>query len=383
MNLLYATGRYSPLKHDEGSGEDYNLHKAFIDHGFTVKIVGPLKDKPDLVERVYRRFHRMVSRERHAKYSLALLRNAAAEVARVSTEFKPDVLFSHNLSAFVKLKTQVPIVYLMDAPLMGTEAQWPLFSRFEYHRMLGWEKSVLNKAAKIITRSTWAMESLTNEYSVPAQKIMLVQAASSLPDRIIPADADGGSGDLSTLHLLLVGRVYKLKGIDTAIEVVKLLNQAGCKTRLRIVGLEGENRDNVEFMGSYRKSVEAELRAYAEQYRWAHFLIHPARYDSAPIVTAEAAAFGVPTISNAVGGIATTVQHGISGVVLPALSPEAEYVKAIQHYINHPKEYSELRRSTRARYERELNWKVVGDSITNIIRQVVEEHKLDGKIRGA
>jgi glycosyltransferase involved in cell wall biosynthesis len=383
MNLLYATGRYSPLKHDEGSGEDYNLHKAFIGNGFNVKIVGPLKDTPDLVERVYRRIHRLLSKERHAKYSLALLQKAAAEVARVSAEFKPDVLFSHNLSAFVRLNTLVPIVYLMDAPLMGTEAQWPLFSRVEYRRMLDWEKSVLNKAAKIITRSSWAMEYLTNEYGVPAEKIKLIQAASSLPDRIIPPDSDASNADLSTLHLLLVGRVYKLKGIDTAIEVVRLLNQAGYKTRLRIVGLNGENHDNVEFMGSYRKSVEAELRAYAEQYRWAHFLIHPARYDSAPIVTAEAAAFGVPTISNAVGGIATTVQHGVSGVVLPALSPEAEYVKAIRYYVDHPKQYLDLRRSTRERYERELNWKVVGDTIVSIIRQVVEEHKVDGTNKGA
>ncbi len=375
LKLLYASGRYSPLKHDEGSGEDFNLHNAFMNNGFTVKIVEPLRDKPSLAEKVFRKIHRLLSSKRHAKYSLALLRNTAAEVKKVGVEFKPDVLFSHNLSAFVRLKTNVPIIYLMDAPLLGTEAQWPLFSRIEYRRMLGWERKVLQKAAKVITRSTWALDYLTNDYNVPAEKIVLVQAASSLPERVIPADTSQGPGDLSTLHLLLVGRVYKLKGIDTAIEVVKQLNQAGCKTMLRIVGLEGENRDYVEFMGAYKKTVESQLHTYAEQYRWAHFLIHPARYDSAPIVTAEAAAFGVPTISNAVGGIATTVQHGVSGVVLPALSPAEEYVKVIRHYIDHHQEYLMLRRTTRERYERELNWKVVGDTITQVIRQVVEENQ--------
>jgi len=379
MKLLYATGRYSPLKHDEGSGEDYNLYNAFINNGFEVKIVGPLKDKPDLSERVYRKLHRLFSKKRHAKYSMALLRDAAAEVARVTGEYKPDVLFSHNLSAFVKLKTSRPIVYLMDAPLLGTEAQWPLFSRFEYQRMLKWEKDVLKKAARIITRSIWAKDYLTDAYGVPEEKIVLVQAASSLPERVIPADAELKIVDFSTINLLLVGRVYKLKGIDTAIEVVKLLNQAGCKTRLRIVGLEGENRDNVEFMGSYKKSNTDELNAYTEQYRWAHFLIHPARYDSAPIVTAEAAAFGVPAISNAVGGIATTVQHGVSGVVLPALSPAEEYAKVIRYYKEHPQQYLQLRHSTRERYKRELNWKVVGDVISRVILQVVDDQKNKGR----
>jgi len=382
MKLLYATGRYNPLKHDEGSGEDYNLYHAFIDNGFEVKIVGPLQETVGLPERVFRRVHCLLSKKRHAKYSMALLHDAAAAVAKVSKEFNPDVLFSHNLSAFVRLKTSLPIVYLMDAPLMGTEAQWPLFSRFEYRRMLGWEKIVLDKAARIITRSHWAMDYLTKEYGLPADKIVLVQAASSLPDRVIPADSATAVVDLSTLHLLLVGRVRDLKGIDTAIEVVGLLNRAGVKTTLRIVGLEGENRENVEFMGSFRKSDESELNAYAEQYRWAHFLIHPARYDSAPIVTAEAAAFGVPTISNAVGGIATTVQHGVSGVVLPALSPAEEYARIIRHYIEHPQAYLDLRRSTRERYKRELNWKTVGESISHIIRQVVDEHNRGSKNTG-
>ena len=126
-------------------------------------------------------------------------------------------------------------------------------------------------------------------------------------------------------------------------------------------------------MGSFKKTDEQALNNYADQYRWAHFLLHPARYDSAPIVTAEAAAFGVPTLTNAVGGIATTVQDGVSGKVLPALSPAEEYVKLIRYYVEHPDEYRKLRLSSRERYERELNWKVVGDSVVGVIRQVVAE----------
>ena len=375
MKLLYATGRYNPLKHDEGSGEDYNLYQSFLNNGFSMEIVGPLEDRPGVVEKIYRKFHVVFSKKRYAKYSSSLLKNTSNEVHKTLAWFQPDVLFSHNLSAFVKLQnSDVPIVYMMDAPLMGTEAQWPLFSQLEYKRMLAWEKTVLHKATRIVTRSQWAIDYLTNEYNIPNHKIVLIQAASSLPERVIPSAAQIGLLNLDPLHLLLVGRVYKLKGIDTAIEIVNHLNQTGIKAELRIVGLDGDEGENYKFMGSFKKTDEQALNNYADQYRWAHFLLHPARYDSAPIVTAEAAAFGVPTLTNAVGGIATTVQDGVSGKVLPALSPAEEYVKLIRYYVEHPDEYRKLRLSSRERYERELNWKVVGDSVVGVIRQVVAEH---------
>jgi len=133
----------------------------------------------------------------------------------------------------------------------------------------------------------------------------------------------------------------------------------------------GRINPHVHYLGSFRKSIEEELQAYADQYRWPHFLLHPARYDAAPIVTAEAAAFGVPTLTNAVGGIASTVQDGVSGIVLPAGSPASEYVKIIQRMITTPAEYAELRRTTRQRYELELNWEAAGRKIAAILRQVM------------
>jgi glycosyltransferase involved in cell wall biosynthesis len=378
LRILYATGRYSPLDHDAGSGEDFNLHQAFSREDCEIRIVGPLKDTPSLLERVYRKAHSLVSRKRPAKYSAALLKANARAIDAELREHPADVLFSHNLSPFVRLQTDVPMVLLMDAPLLGTEVQWPLFSKFEFRRMVAWEQAVLDKCTRIITRSEWARDILIKQNHVPAEKITIFQAASSLPERVLPKRIDFEKNDLSTLNLLLVGRVYRLKGIDIAIETVEKLNQMGIKTELRIVGLSGEDTEHVRFMGSYQKADEEQLAAYAEQYRWAHFLFHPARYDSAPIVTAEAAAFGLPTITDAAGGIATTVKSGVSGVVLPWLSPADEYVKVFQKYVQNPREYAVLRRSTRERYEKELNWNVVGKQVFGVLKEVAKHRKAGG-----
>lgn len=374
MKILYATGRYSPLKHDDGSGTDYKLYHALLDQGIEIEYVGPFDDTTSVIERVYRKLHRLFSSRRPAKYPAAMLRRGARDLASAIERVKPDLIFSKNLAPLVHLKTNLPVVYMLDSTVAAFNRQWPTFSKFENWRMIQWEKRVTRNATRIITRSEWTKESLVNDYHYPAEKVEIVHNSSSLPPSVIPQSIDYPQPDFSVLRLLLVGRVYRLKGIDIAIDIVDQLNESGVPTELRIVGLEGEDRPYVKFMGTFKKSDETQLREYANQYTWPHFLLHPARYDAAPIVTTEAAAFGVPTITNNIGGISSTVQDGVSGVVLPTLSPAEAYVKVFKYFIDHPDEYVALRRSTRARYEKELNWEAAGKHIKQILQSVVDEN---------
>jgi len=375
MKVLYATGRYSPLKHDEGSGTDYRLYHALLEQGVDLEFIGPFEDTPSLPERVYRKFHALFSRRRPAKYSQAMLKRGSNALAEAVNEFQPDVIFSKNLAPLVHYRSALPVVYMLDSTVAAFNRDWSTFSRFESWRMVRWEKKVLQQASCVITRSEWTKTSLVNDYGYPVEKIHIVHNSSSLPNSVIPANPVFELPDFSTLRLLFVGRIGHLKGIDIAIEVTHQLNASGIPAELRVVGTKGEDQPHVHYAGVFKKSIESELNEYASQYRWPHFLLHPARYDAAPIVTTEAAAFGVPTITNAVGGIASTVQDGVSGIVLPAASPAAEYARVVRQYIDNPQEYLALRRSTRQRYEQELNWDIAGKKIVAIIRQVVEENR--------
>jgi glycosyltransferase involved in cell wall biosynthesis len=148
----------------------------------------------------------------------------------------------------------------------------------------------------------------------------------------------------------------------------------GYKTLLRIVGLDGENTETIKFMGLYNKTIPEQLKDYVANYEWANFLIHPARFEAAGIVPSEAAAFGVPTITNNVGGLGTTVADGVSGIVLPRLSPPEEYVKALIHYIEHPEYYIKLFKTTRERYQKELNWRVVSKKVYDLCLEAAAEN---------
>lgn len=379
MKILYTTGKYSPLKHDDGSGTDFRLFHAIQDQGVELEYIGPFNDALALPERAYRKIHAIFTDKRPAKYSSAMLREGSAKLAEAVQRFKPDAIFSKNLTSMVRYRTDLPFVYMVDSTVAAFNRDWPTFSRFENWRMIRWEQHVVDQATRIITRSDWTKDSLVNDYGFPAEKIHIVYNASSLPDSVTPANPVFDHVDFLPVRLLFVGKVQNLKGIDIAIEVVNQLNSSGIPAELRVVGSSGQDQPHVHYLGLFKKSYPDQLQQYAEQYRWPHFLIHPARYDAAPIVTTEAASFGVPTLSNAVGGIASTVKHGVSGIVLPADSPAAEYVKVIQYYIENPAEYLALRRSTRDRYEQELNWAAAGKKIVEIIRQAVEEKQASSR----
>jgi glycosyltransferase involved in cell wall biosynthesis len=84
----------------------------------------------------------------------------------------------------------------------------------------------------------------------------------------------------------------------------------------------------------------------------------------------EAAAFGLPTITNAAGGLATTVQHDRTGLILPENSPPSAYVDAILTLLKDKYRYQNLLLSARQRFDEVLNWETAGRHLFEIIQQV-------------
>lgn len=375
MKILYASCRYDPLDRDAGSGVDFNIFDSLKKAGVELQIVGPFKDTPSFPEKLYRKIHRLFSRKLTAKFSEAYLRSSARAVEQAARDFKPDAIFTHNLIPLVYLHTTVPVIYKSDAILWNMHLQWPTYSRVELYRMLKWEKAALAKSTRIITASHWAEDALINQYRIPSSHILVLPIPSSLPISEIPAKVESRVLNPRDLHLLAVAKDYFLKGIDIAEEVVQLLQAKGIHATLRVAGHTRPDSDHVKFLGLFKKDDPAQRRQYLAQYQWADFLIHPARYEAAGIVCGEAAAFGVPTITNAIGGLATTVENGVSGVVLPVLSPAKEYAQSIEHYLGDPAAYKRLRVTTRERYERELNWDAAGRKILNLIQEAIDEQK--------
>jgi glycosyltransferase involved in cell wall biosynthesis len=374
MRILYVTARWDPQDPDSGAGVNFNTFSALKLWTKDIDIAGPFEVDPTLVEKGITRVARFLTKKRLVKFYPSYVNQSNREVERKINEYQPDVIVSKASIPLVNVKLQIPLIYLCDSSVYWVKNEWPHFSKLGFWLMEKWEAKVINKASHIITFSQANADVLHKYYKKPENKITVHPIPSSLPQNM--CNFTGKRLDPNQpIHLLLVGKTYHGKGVDIAIKACQLCNDNGIHAQLRIVGQDGPAGEHIQFMGLFAKKDPQQLQEYIDQYRWAHFLIFPSRFDAAGIVPSEAAGFGVPTITNNAGGLSTTVTDGVTGVVLKKHSSAEAYFKTIQHYMNHPSEYEDLCRTTYQHYQSTLNWDVFGHLIKDVITQTVQDHQ--------
>jgi len=375
MKVLFIS-YHDPYNLDQASGSDYNYLQAVKNNGLDVEVIGPFISSPIWFERIFSRLYQR-NGKRYLKHSITTAWLASKAVNEAVEQWNPDVLFTHYPSPLIFYHAGAPCVYRTDSTFYGVERDYPRYGKLALSLEMAQEKRAFQHSARVITHSDWSGQILSDYYKVPKDHIIIYPEPSTLPDHVVPKEIN--ILDWKTLkqplRLLLVGRDYRRKGIDIAIEVVHRLNSMGVQAELTVCGAHGQADEFVKFVGPFKKSIPEQLDQYVDLYRRAHLLIHPALFDAGPIAPGEAASFGTPTITNDVGGMSTTVIDGISGIVLPKWSPADGYVNAIIELVKNPERYYRLCQKTRDRYERELNWRVVEKRFGEILHQVVQEHQ--------
>ncbi len=370
MKILYIA-RHNPTLIDLASSVDHFFYHAFQENGFEIRVLGPFKEPAILIERIINRTYSKLTGKNYLKFKMSTVWRASQATNYVVRDWEPDVIFTIFPSPLVFFSGASPCILRLDTTFYGQESNYPKYGKLATKISIWQENQAFSKCTKIITTSHWSKNILEHIYNVPSPKIIVSPNPAALPKQSIPKRIDLSDAKRINIpfRLLLVGRDYRRKGIDIAIEVVQQLNQIGYTSELIVCGLQGKDNSFIKFVGPYKKSIPQELEQYTDLYRWANLLIHPALFEPAGIVPSEAAAFGTPTITNNVGGLATVVENNKTGIVLPGGSPAKAYVDSIIHLINNPEIYNELCQGARARFECELNWEAYGRFLSNILIQ--------------
>jgi glycosyltransferase involved in cell wall biosynthesis len=123
------------------------------------------------------------------------------------------------------------------------------------------------------------------------------------------------------LRLLFVGRLDRQKGVDILLSALTLLDD---NVHAVIAGAsvlaDNKNQmipDNVSQIGWLTPGQLETLFATA------HVLIMPSRWEGFGLIAAEAMRAGLPVIASNVGGLTEVVADQITGIIVPAESPEA------------------------------------------------------------
>ena len=145
--------------------------------------------------------------------------------------------------------------------------------------------------------------------------------------------------------LLFVGRIQPLKGVDVAVEALSRLRDP--RARMLIVGgssgTEGDNhaaevRDLITDRGLDHRITMVPPQPHhvlSTYYRAADVTIVPSRSESFGLVALESAACGTPVVASDVGGLRTLVDHGRTGLRVPARDPD-DFAEAVERIIGDP-----------------------------------------------
>lgn len=172
--------------------------------------------------------------------------------------------------------------------------------------------------------------------------------------------------------LLYSGRIMWQKDLELAIEAVRLL---GDEVRLVIAGMvDAKSQD---YLAELRKraaglpitfEIAPSDERLRELYRTSTALLFPPRNEDFGMVVLEAMAAGTPVVAVDAGGPRSTVQHGVTGWLLPSSAPAfAAQVRALLQMDLRP-----FRVAARAAAQRHA-WEPHVDRIDEVVERLAQE----------
>jgi len=158
------------------------------------------------------------------------------------------------------------------------------------------------------------------------------------------------------------------------------LRRLGVDATLDIVGSSPDPAEHmpegVVVHSELDKGDPAGSRHFTQLYEQAAFFVLPFRADCTPIVLAEAAAYGLPVLASATGGMAAMLRPGRSGHLVDLADFAATAAGLVASCWRDPVAYHLMAAESRLFYEERVNW----DSATSALLDVVGERLLARRV---
>jgi len=384
LRIAYVTiGKADDVR--EWSGLNAAIRNALLQQQCIVEDVDQLGTHYSLRLRVRKRLHSSL-----LGTTYALERSPAAAVRwsriagdRIAGLAPVDAVVSTGTLPVAFLDGREPLALWADATFHSLRQAYPEHRRYsrrtidEGDRV---ERAALNRASLVCYASDWAADDAVAHYGIPRQKIRVIPFGANCPAPFANAEAAAhavAQRDWSVTRFAFVGVDWHRKGGELAVAVVRRLNELGTRSSLSVIGCrppsEVAGLPFVECLGFLSKRDEADRDRLHQALLASHFLLVPTLAECFGLVFAEASAYSLPSISRAVGGVASAVRHGQTGLLLPADAGADAYCDALRPLLADRTRYAAMCGEAYRDYAGRLNWGAAGRRFVAELRAVLPD----------
>jgi len=230
--------------------------------------------------------------------------------------FRPQIIHAHFArKATAKARS---LAAGLGVPYSFTAHRYDIYSRppDDFHeRAMG--------AGAFVTVSEANADYIISTFGVPRTRIHIIPCGVDT-ERFSP-----GVSKIDPPHVVCIARLQAVKNHILLLEACSVLRERHVAFRCVLLG-DGEERDAIA-TAITRRNLEGLviLHGAAEQDEVRDWLRRAAvcalssHSEGMPVSLMEAAACGVPAVATAVGGVPELVEHGQTGLVVPAGDPQA------------------------------------------------------------
>ena len=345
-----------------------------------VSVVAPLRTHAKYAFTVQKCCYGLINKKLFVNREPFVLRSFAKQI-EASLPKDAEVIFSWSSVPISFLNDRRPIFLWPDATLPAVRGYYRhLDNVCERTWRVGREQEIeaLSRATMALYSSEWGAESARQLVPESTHKVRTLNYGANIDPELTDEQARRFIAERRTdrCHMLFVGLEPKRKGLDTAIEIARLLNDRGLPSVLHVVG-----EHNFPWLKDAPPYVRVEGRLPRDSARMRELFLScnlftlPTRADCSPIALCEGAAHALPVVSRKTGGVPSITEDGRTGLLFGVDAPPEHYADRIAALLEDQASYRAMSWAALETYRDRLNWRTQVGKLVEIMAETLDRRR--------